>query len=221
MGDHGARLGVTERAVVAAVASPARRAAPGPRAAPALRAGLASPALARRCPAPAPAIPAGELSRCREAEPEEAPPESELPPLAETEDSLVSTVFGAGGGALSIDLRVERFLGWIMGSTGAFAAFLADQEGLPLANRNTPDSFVAAAAPLARVQSSVDALVPTPGAGSQIVELEQQNVLHMIWADTSAGQVGVGLVLAAPLDRKLVIRVRRMTALALGVPGRS
>jgi hypothetical protein len=191
------------------------------------RAGVGQGAAARRdaerisFAEPEPPRPAARVERSRvaapaPAEPEPEPAPADLPPLAEmTDETLGAQVFGEAVASATVEERFERFLQWLMGGTGAFAAFVADAEGLPLVNRNAPDSYVAAIGPLDRAQAAIHAFVPSPEAGSATFELEHENVLQVVWADTSAGRLAVGLVLAGPLERVMVTRIRRITQLAV------
>jgi len=167
-------------------------------------------------PTPAPQ-PADVALAEAKAEPE---PAVELPPIAElTDERLGVEVFGAQAARLPVEQRLQRFLDWVMGGTGAFAAFVADTEGLPLVNHNAPESYVVAVGPMSRAQDSIGQFVPSPSAGSSTIELDHQNVLHVVWADTQTGRIAVGLVLAGPLERDMVQRVRRLTQLSFHPEG--
>lgn len=148
-----------------------------------------------------------------------APPEkalTTLPPLAAAaaDESLSLADLDA-----PIEARVERLVGWLMGSTGAFAAFVADADGLALANRHVPESYVAVTTALADAQRAVAQLVPSPPAGSTTLELHDDNVLQVVWADTAVGRICAGLVLAEPLERSIVHAIRRMLANAVRTKG--
>lgn len=163
-------------------------------------------------PAPSPALEHELASELARAEPEPA----SLPPIAELDDVAAgAAIFGEHAADQSVDARLSSFLRWLMGGTGAFAAFVADEEGLPLANHNAPEGYVAAVGALGRAQHDISRYVPSPGAGSSTIELDQQNLLQVVWSDTSAGRLAVGLVLAGALDRVMVHRIRRLTQLAI------
>ncbi len=166
------------------------------------------PAEPRAAPAPRPPL-----------APSRVPADRALPTLAEmTDETLAVEVFGANG-ATPLDQRLARVLEWLLGSTGAFAAFVADSEGLTVANRHAPESYVAATGPLGRVQQSISAFVPSPTEGSTTLELDDQNVLQVIWAETNEGRMAVGLILSAPLDRSIVSRIRRVVHMAVTTKG--
>ncbi len=135
-----------------------------------------------------------------------------LPPMADSDETLAAEVFGKSAHR-DLSTRLDQFLGWMVGSTGAFGAFVADAEGLPLVSRNVPETYVAALGPLSRANETIARFMPSPSAGSITVEVDAQHVLEIVWAQVPTGVLGVGLVLAAPLDSGTVRRVRRVTEL--------
>jgi hypothetical protein len=143
-------------------------------------------------------------------------PEPRVPERAESSDQrLAEEVFGPGGAAMGVEFRLQRLVAWLVAETGASSAFVADLEGLPLLNLNTPEAYVVAIAPLARAQAEIAHFVPDSPPGTSIVELDQQNVLEVVWADTTVGRLGVGLVTADPLKHTLISRIRRAVALSV------
>ena len=143
-----------------------------------------------------------------------------LPTIAELDEAdLEATVFGIYADTLNMEARLAAFVDWLMGGTGAYAAFVTDTDGLPLTNRNAPESYLAAVGPLGRAQETIARFVPSPVAGSSTVELDHQNVLQVIWSDTSAGRLAVGLVLGGALNRDMVHRIRRITQLSVRARG--
>lgn len=108
-----------------------------------------------------------------------------------------------------VEERLASLVAWLMGTTGAFAAFVADRDGLPLANRLAPDDYVVATAALVEAQDRLHALVPFPVDGSTTLELHDSNVLQVIHTRTAAdGRLAVGLILAQPLGRPLMDKIR-------------
>ncbi len=140
----------------------------------------------------------------------------DLPTLAEmSEADLRRSVFGGRGESMPIEERLTAFVQWLMGGTGAFAAFVADTDGLPLTNHNAPESYLAAVGPLGRAQETIARFVPSPEAGSSTVELDHQNVLQVIWSETTAGRLAVGLVLSGALNQDMVRRIRKITQMSV------
>lgn len=129
-------------------------------------------------------------------------------PLAEIDDE--HDALGPVPEDATLEQRLDQLLLWLVGSTGAFAAFVADGEGLALANRHAPESYLVATAALGIAERAMSEYVPRPQEGSTVIDLDGTNVLHIIWASTSAGRLAVGLVLAAPLDRALAAKARRI-----------
>ena len=155
----------------------------------------------------------------REVKPKSSP---SAQPLAEvTDEKLSEEVFGAGARGLGVEQRLQRFVQWLASGTGASSAFVADLEGLPLVNRNTPEPYVVAIGPLARAQAEIARFVPDSPPGTSIVELDHQRLLEVVWADTPIGRLGVGVVLPEPLKHTLVTRIRRVAALSVVFRGDS
>ncbi len=177
-------------------------------------------------PAPvvaAPRPPAAAVPPADPADPADtldAEDDAGLPTIAELDEAdLEATVFGVYADTLNMEARLAAFVDWLMGGTGAYAAFVTDTDGLPLTNRNAPESYLAAVGPLGRAQETIARFVPSPVAGSSTVELDHQNVLQVIWSDTSAGRLAVGLVLGGALNRDMVHRIRRITQLSVRARG--
>lgn len=175
--------------------------------------------------APRATLPDFQLHDHREVKPRPAtlppvPAHSAAPvaPVASPEPSdeqLGEDVFGPAGASLGVEQRLQKLVAWVMAGTQAGSAFVADLEGLPLVNRNTPEPYIVAIGPLARAQREIARFVPESPPGTSIVELDQLHVLEVVWADTSIGRLGVGMVVTDPLKHSLVSRIRRLAALSV------
>jgi len=135
-------------------------------------------------------------------------------PLAEL-DAAAPMSFNIEVRGETLEARLDSLLLWLVGSTGGFAAFVADAEGLALANRHAPESYLVATAALAIAERAMSEYVPRPSEGTTVIELDGANVLQIIWANTTAGRLAVGLVLAEPLGRTLVSAARRVLQLSV------
>lgn len=147
-----------------------------------------------------------------------APPHSAAPvvaPSEPTDEQLGEDVFGPAAAALGVEQRLQKLVAWVMGATQAGSAFVADLEGLPLVNRNTPEPYIVAIGPLARAQREIARFVPESPPGTSIVELDHLHVLEVVWADTSIGRLGVGMVVTDPIKHSIVSRIRRLAALSV------
>lgn len=138
-----------------------------------------------------------------------------MPPVAELDDAASAKAVFGDTLTGSIDARLSVFIRWLMAGTGAFAAFVADVEGLALANHNAPEGYVAAVGALKRAQQDISRYAPFLLGGSTTMEVDDHNILQVVWADTSVGPLAVGLVLAGALDHAMVARVRQLTRLAI------
>lgn len=142
------------------------------------------------------------------------PPRSEM-----SDERLLDEVLGPDARAQGVEVRLQRLISWLMSSTRASSAFVADPEGLPLLNLNTPEPYVVAIGPLARAQAEIARFVPDSPPGTSVVELDRQSMLEVVWVDTAMGRLGVGLVLAESLPHSQIDRIRRVTALSIASRG--
>jgi len=143
-----------------------------------------------------------------------SPPPRSPPSPEPTDQKLSEEVFGSVRG-LGVEQRLQKLVSWLVASTGSVSAFVADLEGLPLVNRNTPEPYIVAIGPLARAQAEIARFVPDSPPGTSIVELDHQNMLEVVWADTPIGRLGVGIIVAEPLKSTQVTRIRRVAALSV------
>ncbi|MCP4657417.1 MAG: hypothetical protein GY856_18585 [bacterium] len=108
-----------------------------------------------------------------------------------------------------LERRLADLLSWAIDATGATAAFVADENGLPLANRESPEALIAAAPLVSRSLEGMGTLVPSYAQGSAAaIELESHNALHLIWVDSGRGRLAIGLVLADALASAMIRTVR-------------
>jgi len=135
-----------------------------------------------------------------------------LPPLEHVNSAASSRGMAPQG---SIEQRLALLVDWLMGSTASYSAFVADSEGLALANRNAPDNYIAVTALIGRAQHLLDEFVPAPVDGSTSMELDDGNTLHIVWASTDAGRLAAGMVLPQPLVRTVCVAVRNMVRAAV------
>ncbi len=122
---------------------------------------------------------------------------------------------GIFAGLRSVEERLGVLVDWLTGTTASYSAFVADGDGLALANRNAPDNYVAATAMIGRAQHLVDAYVPAPVDGATSMELDDGNTLQIVWVTTSAGRLAAGIVLPQPLSRPFCASVREMVRTAI------
>ncbi|MEZ4398428.1 MAG: hypothetical protein R3B06_00310 [Kofleriaceae bacterium] len=115
----------------------------------------------------------------------------------------------------SIEAKLAVLVDWIMGTMASYSAFIADGDGLALANRNAPDNYVAATALIGRAQRMIDTYVPAPVDGATSMELDDGNTLQIVWVTTDAGWLAAGIVLTEPLPRPICVTVRDMVRAAV------
>lgn len=108
----------------------------------------------------------------------------------------------------SLDERLEVFAESVRGATGAYAAFVADAQGLPLVSRHGSDDQIAITAALDRALAPIRESLQGSPQGSVAVEIDRSNVLQVIWLNTESGRYVVGLVLPQSLGGDLIESIR-------------
>jgi hypothetical protein len=134
-----------------------------------------------------------------------------------SDEVALRQIFGQNERAtLPLQRRLEGFVEWLGGAVAARAAFVADADGLVLANRNAPESYVVATASLSHAEDTVlKSYIPRPPEGTTTMDLDETHFLQVIRVDTVVGRLVVGLIVAGPLSRSACAMVRRL--LRLGV----
>ncbi len=109
---------------------------------------------------------------------------------------------------LPLQERLVHFAENVRGATGSYAAFVADSQGLPLVSRNTSDEFIALSAEIDRALAPIRATLRSNPHGSASLEIDDSNVLQIIWANTPQGRYGIGLILPESLAGEFVHSIR-------------
>ncbi|MBK7540050.1 MAG: hypothetical protein IPI49_32785 [Myxococcales bacterium] len=170
-------------------------------------------------PAPLAAPPAKGLVRASNASPAAAaarPPRDD----ADLDADAIRHIFGGSAGAQArppLQQRIEAFVDWLCTGAGAVASFVADADGLVLANRDDAEAYAAATASISHNEEAAFRGTPLPVERTTVIELDDSKFLQVIRVDTNAGRLAVGVVGAEPLSRARCAQVRRL--LRLGVEG--
>ncbi len=128
-----------------------------------------------------------------------------------TDEAALQLIFGRRDrGAPPLQQRFEAFVDWLGTGVGAQGSFVADDDGLVLANRNAPDTYAVATVSLCHAEQSVLDYMPRPTEGTTTLELDDTNFLQVIRVDTVVGRLIVGVIVAAPLNRTICALVRRL-----------
>jgi hypothetical protein len=128
-----------------------------------------------------------------------------------TDEAALQLMFGRRDrGAPPLQQRFEAFVDWLATGVGAQASFVADVDGLVLANRNVPETYVVAIASLSHAEQSVLDYMPRPQEGSTMLELDETRYLQVIRVETVVGRLIIGAIVAAPLSRTICAMVRRL-----------
>ncbi len=136
-----------------------------------------------------------------------------LAPLAEVTDRIekLQTTFHESD---SLSSRIALGLRWIVGGSGALAAFIADNDGLALANHQAPEAYIAVSPELAAIQDALNSILPRPVEGALVVSVDERNLLQLIFCETAIGQLSVGLVVTEPLPAAEVSGIRNIVRAA-------
>jgi hypothetical protein len=142
------------------------------------------------------------------------------PEPMDLDDTLLDEAFAEaddGAGALP-DFEIQRslplqerlvdFAENVRGATGSYAAFVADSQGLPLVSRNTSDEYIALSAEIDRALAPIRATLHSDPHGSASLEIDDNNVLQLIWANTPQGRYGIGLILPESLAGEFLHSIR-------------
>lgn len=128
-----------------------------------------------------------------------------------TDEAALQLMFGRRDrSAPPLQQRFEAFVDWLATGVGAHASFVADVDGLVLANRNVPETYVVATASLSHAEQSVLDYMPRPQEGSTMLELDETRYLQVIRVETVVGRLIIGAIVAAPLSRTICAMVRRL-----------
>ncbi len=194
-------------------------------------AALRRAAAARKAPADKPAAPAKANATTPKLVPVPPPP----PPrsigaqISEPDDEGELSPLTGGRVSPSVSLssilqgtfaeKLEVFVHWLMGSTGAYAAFVVDDEGLEVANRHATEDLLAVSALIDRALVESRRVLLGTNEGSFALELDERNVLQLVWVDADHIRFGIGLVLADALEGRLIKAIRKSFHSVAAIPG--
>lgn len=148
--------------------------------------------------------------------PAASPAFAPLPAEQLSDEAALQLIFGRRDrSAPPLQQRFEAFVEWLATGVGAQASFVADVDGLVLANRNVPETYVVATASLSHAEQSVLDYMPRPQEGTTALELDETRYLQVIRVETVVGRLIVGAIVTAPLSRTICAMVRRL--LRIGV----
>ncbi len=141
-------------------------------------------------------------------EPSPAPAIAPEPRGLGSDEDALREIFGREGA--SLQQRIEAFVTWLSRGAAAVAAFVADADGLILANRNAAEAYAEAVASVLHNEEAAFRSTPLPAERSTVIELSDSRFLQVIRVDTAAGRLVVGVVGEEPLSRATCSQVRRV-----------
>lgn len=141
-------------------------------------------------------------------EPSPAPATAPEPRELGSDEDALREIFGREGA--SLQQRIDAFVTWLSRGAAAVAAFVADADGLILANRNAAEAYAEAVASVLHNEEAAFRSTPLPAERSTVIELSDNRFLQVIRVDTAAGRLVVGVVGEEPLSRATCSQVRRV-----------
>ncbi len=127
-----------------------------------------------------------------------APPPAPEPPPAE---------FAPPAGTLGE--RLEAFCAWLAAGTGAQGVFLADQDGLPVVDKQVGDELVAASALITRFLDLAHSRHRALEDRGLQLQLATGELAYFLQDRGEGGRTCLGFVVAEPVGRATLERVRR------------
>jgi hypothetical protein len=118
--------------------------------------------------------------------------------------------------------RLEAFCDWLARNTGCKGIFVADQDGLPVLEKNTGDDLVAASSLMARFLDLVHSRHPAVSDTGLALELRTGDRIYFLQDRSESGRICLGFVAGSPVDGRMLERARQAlgSALAGGPPRR-
>lgn len=151
-------------------------------------------------PPPPPPVPAAAAPVVSTGTPAE-PPEPSLPP------------YSVEGG--SIEERVANLINWLLRVRDVDGIFIADANGLAIANHGVDTDHIAICATLMDTLGTVRANLASD-ARRMALTIAKGQVLHLVAVETSWGAFGVGLVSPDFLSDEFMARAQRALSMTLG-----
>ena len=151
--------------------------------------------------------PAGDVGKPapEAARPRQPAPDPEPEPATGATGPLPALVVPTEG---PLDARVDAFLHVLRGATGAFVAFVADDQGLPIGATSSSEDSIAVTAAIDRALAPVRSTLRGDPLGSLALEVERDNVLQAVWFRAGGERYVLGLVLPEALGGDVVEQIR-------------
>ena len=180
---------------------------PGALAAALARAGVGPTASARMAsPRPRPVT----------APPPAPPPPPAVAPLPPAPEVAAVSPFAPPEGNLA--QRLEAFCEWLSRSLACRGIFVADQDGLPIVEKNTGDELAAAAPLITRFLDLVHSRHPFVDDSGLALALRTGERIHVLQERSDAGRICLGLVVAGPVPTPLLELAQQGFGRALAAP---
>lgn len=137
-------------------------------------------------------------------EPAQPAPKKALPELPAIFLEPASTD-GTPSRASRLDIRLEGYMDWVEQYTGCAGVFVVDEEGLVLMEKGSDPTLVALSAYFLRFQDRIRSL-ESQIRGSIAIDLEGEQILYVVQADTHLGLHALGFTVSEPLMPSVIQR---------------
>ncbi len=107
-----------------------------------------------------------------------------------------------------IEAKLEALLKFLLRNNQALGAFLADGNGLPLAQIHTPEHLAESTAPLGLALHQLKETAPSLRKGTVVYYLGDQQLLQLVWCETSIDWMVLGILAKKPMENRFIPFIR-------------
>ncbi len=111
--------------------------------------------------------------------------------------------------------RLNAFVDWLYKHFACLRVFIADGDGLPLAQRDSNIEFIGVATVLIDATRQMRGQLELPEQGAITLDLGSRECLQLLQVQLSYQNISLGMVMRGPLDRPALEHVREALGLAL------
>lgn len=103
----------------------------------------------------------------------------------------------------TLQTRLKAFFSWVIHETGCQRIFVVDEEGLVLMEKNADPVLIAISSSFMNLLERVHSCLESKTQSSLAIDLEADQVLHLLQAETKLGRYALGFVVGQPVARGL------------------
>ncbi len=105
--------------------------------------------------------------------------------------------------------RLSAYIDWLIQNLACVRVFIADSDGLPLAQRNSNIDLIGLATVLMEATRQLRGHIELPPDASIAMELSENEIFQFVQVQTDWQKVSLGLIMPSVLDRKTLDHVKR------------